>query len=49
MWKDSEVDAGNFKYYTGPVYVKAVDTCVDYGGTANNGSYIQVNHKVHCG
>lgn len=49
VWKSNEVDSGNFSYYAGPVYIKAVDTCIDYGGTAGNASYIQVNYKVHCG
>lgn len=28
-WKK---DRGNYKYYAGPVYVKAVNTCVRYTG-----------------
>ncbi|AWW39244.1 MULTISPECIES: hypothetical protein [Streptomyces] len=49
VWKANEYDAGTFKYYAGPVYIKAVDTCVDYGGSAGNASYIQINYGVHCG
>ncbi|MFS4106533.1 spore-associated protein A [Streptomyces sp. PD-S100-1] len=49
IWKASEMNAGTFKYYAGPVYVYAKGSCVDYGGTANNGSYIQIDYGVHCG
>ncbi|MGC9542640.1 spore-associated protein A [Streptomyces sp. UG1] len=48
VWKDSETDYGTFKYYAGPVYVKAVDTCVDYGGAAAS-NYVRVSYNVHCG
>ncbi|GGP84914.1 spore-associated protein A [Streptomyces sindenensis] len=49
VWTASEVDAGNFKYYAGPVYLKAANTCIDYGGAAGDGGYIRVNYKRHCG
>ncbi|MFA3875369.1 spore-associated protein A [Streptomyces sp. MMCC 100] len=49
VWKSSEMDAGTFKYYAGPVYQYAKGSCIDYGGTANNGSYIQIDYGVHCG
>ncbi|MGW3511277.1 spore-associated protein A [Streptomyces sp. NPDC000994] len=49
VWKSNEMDAGTFSYYAGPVYVYAKGSCVDYGGTANNWSYIQVDYGVHCG
>lgn len=48
VWKASEVDSGTYKYYAGPIYVKAVDTCIDYGGAAAS-NYVRVNYNVHCG
>ncbi|MFI5680896.1 spore-associated protein A [Streptomyces cellulosae] len=49
VWKSSEMNAGTFKYYAGPVYVYAKGSCIDYGGSAGNASYIQINYNVHCG
>jgi hypothetical protein len=49
VWKSGEMDAGTFKYYAGPVYVYAKGSCIDYGGSAGNASYIQINYNVHCG
>ncbi|EYT79382.1 spore-associated protein A [Streptomyces sp. Tu 6176] len=49
VWKANEMDAGHYQYYAGPVYLYAKGTCVDYGGSANNGSYIQIDYGVHCG
>jgi hypothetical protein len=49
VWKSSEMDAGNYKYFAGPVYVYAKGHCIDYGGSAGNASYIQIDYNVHCG
>ncbi|MCX5048639.1 MULTISPECIES: spore-associated protein A [unclassified Streptomyces] len=49
VWKSTEMDAGHFQYYAGPVYVYAKGSCIDYGGSAGNSSYIQIDYNVHCG
>lgn len=49
VWKASEMDAGTYSSYAGPVYVYAAHSCIDYGGSANNASYIQIDYNVHCG
>lgn len=49
VWKASEKDAGTYSSYAGPVYVYAAHSCIDYGGSAGNASYIQIDYGVHCG
>ncbi|MEU0434267.1 spore-associated protein A [Streptomyces sp. NPDC006290] len=49
VWKASEMDAGTYSSYAGPVYVYAAHSCIDYGGSAGNSSYIQIDYAVHCG
>jgi hypothetical protein len=44
--KDS--NAGNFKYYAGPVYVSAPGQCIDVEGTSPDWTSTVLNN-VHCG
>jgi hypothetical protein len=48
VWKWNEYDSGSFKYYAGPVYVHAPNSCIDWGGAAAS-NYVRVNYGVHCG
>ncbi|MFF6915373.1 spore-associated protein A [Streptomyces sp. NPDC012466] len=48
VWKSNEEDSGTFKYYAGPVYTSARDTCIDWGGRAAS-NYTRINYGVHCG
>ena len=50
MWKSTEDGRRHTsQYYAGPVYVYAKGSCIDYGGSAGNSSYIQIDYNVHCG
>ncbi|WP_409471730.1 spore-associated protein A [Streptomyces sp. HC307] len=49
VWKSNEMDAGIYKYYAGPVYVSARNSCVDWGGEAGAHSHVQVDYDDHCG
>jgi len=48
VWKYNEEDSGLYKYYAGPVYQYAPDSCVDWGGRVNS-NYTQINYDDHCG
>ncbi|WP_037683937.1 hypothetical protein [Streptomyces cellulosae] len=47
VWKSNEYDNGTYKYYAGPIYAYARNTCIDWGGHANS-SYTRINYGVHC-
>ncbi|NJP92895.1 serine/threonine protein kinase [Nonomuraea sp. FMUSA5-5] len=41
-------DAGNYKYYAGPVYVSAPGQCIDVEGISPSWTSVKLNN-VHCG
>ncbi|MFB4273561.1 hypothetical protein [Nonomuraea sp. GTA35] len=41
-------DAGNYKYYAGPVYVSAPGQCIDVEGISPEWTSVKLNN-VHCG
>ncbi|MFV0135630.1 spore-associated protein A [Streptomyces sp. HMX87] len=49
VWKSSEMDAGTYKYYAGPVYVYARNSCVDWGSEAGAHSHVRIQYDDHCG
>ncbi|MFI1567276.1 spore-associated protein A [Streptomyces sp. NPDC020490] len=47
-WAAGTVDDGSYKYYAGPIYVYAPNSCIDWGGAAAS-NYTRVNYNDHCG
>ncbi|MEV0615077.1 spore-associated protein A [Nonomuraea sp. NPDC050404] len=43
-----DTDAGDFKYYAGPVYVSAPGQCIDVEGISPSWTSVKLNN-VHCG
>ncbi|MFJ5777708.1 spore-associated protein A [Streptomyces sp. NPDC093094] len=48
VWKYNEQDEGSYKYYAGPVYLSARNSCIDWGGAAAS-NYTRIDYGVHCG
>ncbi|MEV4833917.1 hypothetical protein AB0K05_05305 [Nonomuraea sp. NPDC049486] len=44
----ADTDAGNYKYYAGPVYVSAPGQCIDVSATVPAWTILELNN-VHCG
>jgi hypothetical protein len=50
LWSSSTVhrDAGQYKYYAGPVFVSAPHQCIRLTGRVGGGAYATVDHPLYC-